>query len=877
LSFPDSVARGDVSLTNGAVVDVTGKKGGDIGITAGNIQMTGNSELQGGTFAKVGLPGSQSGDINLNATGAIELDASKIDNSVEIGNAGDTDIKTGSLNLTNGAQLTNSTSGFGNAGNVTVNASDRISLDASNIFSTVRSGATGNAGNIELNAGTLSLNKDSVLTNSTSGFGNAGNITIKVERDASFSGGNEIVRSGVQSNVESGAIGNGGQIRIETGSLNLNEGAQIQTLVREADLSKNLAAGEGIAGNVIVNARDAVTLDGISENEQFPSAIFSSLGSGAIGNAGNIELNAKTFSLTNGAQLTNSTSGFGNAGNVTVNVGDRISLDAGALINSSTYGKGNAGNVTINATESVELSGEVRDQNGKTTSPGGLFADVSTGGQGKGGNLTINTKRLSVSDGSKVQASTFGEGDSGDLTIRASDIDVFETPIYNVYSTGIFAEVSQAINPDSPDIILAKGKGKAGNLTIETERLRIKDGGQVSTSTYNEGNAGTLTVKASDSIEVSGKIQNANELISPKGESFLAAEVKKGATGRGGNLKIETGTLKIANEARISVSSLDESGTAGNLDIKADSIQLDRGTITAATAAGEGGNINLTFDDTLKMRNNSRISAQASNNANGGNVTINADDGFIVAYPNQNNDIVANATQGDGGKIDINSQRIFGLQERKSNPPNQTNDIDASSEFKRSGSVNIKNLDVNPSGEVIQSPQNTVEPDEIVAQACGAGSNGELINSFTVTGRGGLPHSPTEPLNSEAVRVSGGQGSGGAEVQGSGGAEVQGSGGAEEVKTSNRKVSSDEIIPARGIAINEKGQIVLTRYPTPNTPQRTTVPQQPNCSSSLTVEEFLAMDIKEHELDEWLDKEPVKSFLTDMLHSFIEEQEMKYS
>ncbi|MGL5807866.1 MAG: hypothetical protein ACRC11_20925 [Xenococcaceae cyanobacterium] len=38
----------------------------------------------------------------------------------------------------------------------------------------------------------------------------------------------------------------------------------------------------------------------------------------------------------------------------------------------------------------------------------------------------------------------------------------------------------------------------------------------------------------------------------------------------------------------------------------------------------------------------------------------------------------------------------------------------------------------------------------------------------------------------------------------------------------NRKhVSSDQIIPARGIAVNAQGQIVLTRYPTPNTGQRT--------------------------------------------------------
>ncbi|MGL5805995.1 MAG: hypothetical protein ACRC11_11220, partial [Xenococcaceae cyanobacterium] len=267
--------------------------------------------------------------------------------------------------------------------------------------------------------------------------------------------------------------------------------------------------------------------------------------------------------------------------------------------------------------------------------------------------------------------------------------------------------------------------------------------------------------------------------------------------------------------------------------------------------------------------------------ASGGNITINAPDGFIVAYPNQNNDIVATAQEGEGGQITINSKSVFGFaseniqsnlssEERNNISNNRTNDINSTSNTSRPS--DRSSIIIQPLDTVERSPENLVEPNETVAQACGAGSNGELTNSFTVTGRGGLPHSPTEPLKSEAVRVSGGQESRGAEEQ-RGRRE-------EEVKVSdlpqgvlrNRKVSSDEIIPARGIAINEKGQVVLTRYPTPNTPQRITAPQQPNCSSSLTVEEFLAMDIKEHELDEWLDKEPVKSFLTDMLYSFIEQQ-----
>ncbi len=36
----------------------------------------------------------------------------------------------------------------------------------------------------------------------------------------------------------------------------------------------------------------------------------------------------------------------------------------------------------------------------------------------------------------------------------------------------------------------------------------------------------------------------------------------------------------------------------------------------------------------------------------------------------------------------------------------------------------------------------------------------------------------------------------------------------------NKTSSSNEIVPARGMVMNEKGQIVLTGYPTPNAAQR---------------------------------------------------------
>jgi filamentous hemagglutinin family protein len=559
-----------------------------------------------------------------------------------------------------------------------------------------------------------------------------------------------------------------------------------------ADVSLNnqadflVAAGGG--GDIAINARN---ID-IENKSSLNAGILSNLGS-TDSQAGNIFINARNLNVINSSTISNSVFGKGNAGDLIVNVENFIVQDS--QISSSTFGEGNAGDLIVNASESVKLSGE--DPDGF---PGGLFAQVDIKGKGDGGDLTIDTKRLSVSDGSKIQVSTFGLGNSGDLTIRASEIDVFETPIDNFFSTGIFAETSLANTPGSPDI-QAIGKGNAGNLTIETDRLMIKDGGQISASTRGIGNAGTLTVKASDSIEVSG-IEDANAFGGSKGGSrsvsFLAAEVIEGATGKGGNLNIETGQLKIVNEGKISVSALNESGTAGNLDINANSIQLDRSQISAATAFGEGGNINLKIDDTLTMRNDSLISAQALNDANGGNVNI--DTNFIVAFPNQNNDIIANADNGKGGNISITAESVFGIEERIL-LNDLTNDINVSSEFGLDGTVSIFTPDINPVQGATELPSNVVEPEQTTAQACQANREAAAKNGLVINGKGGLPATPDQPLTSQNLLING-------EV-------TSAQAIPEPIETSQGKIQL-----ARGIKFTKDGGIILTPYPTNNAGER---------------------------------------------------------
>ena len=141
---------------------------------------------------------------------------------------------------------------------MTVRARDAVSLADANIFSTGEAGGVGKGGNIDINAATLSLIDGAQLltiTRGTSatapaGRGDAGNVNVNVTGIANIAGEKNDFRSGIFSLVEAGTVGNGGNITIDSGSLSLQDRAQLA--------ASTLGLGNG--GNVIVSAKDDVSL-----------------------------------------------------------------------------------------------------------------------------------------------------------------------------------------------------------------------------------------------------------------------------------------------------------------------------------------------------------------------------------------------------------------------------------------------------------------------------------------------------------------------------------------------------------------------------------------------------------------------------------------
>ena len=301
---------------------------------------------------------------------------------------------------------------------------------------------------------------------------------------------------------------------------------------------------------------------------------------------------------------------------------------------------------------------------------------------------------VSLRDGAQIRAGTFGSGDGGALIVKVTEsLQVIGESVEDLLSSALTTGTT--------------GTGDASDLTIETKYLTVQDGGLISAETQSQGNAGNLMIAASQ--------------------------------------------LTLQNKGEIVVSGQGEFNP-GNLTVTADKITLDnQSSIEANTESGSQGNITLNTNNLLTLRRNSEISTNATGTATGGNITINAADGFIVAIPEENSDITANAIQAKGGKVEIDARSIFGIEAREEQTPKS--DITATSDLgvQFSGEITINTPDIDPESGLNELPSVPIDADALIAQNLCTLEDGRLAggSSFVILGRGGLPPSADDPLNNK--------------------------------------------------------------------------------------------------------------------------------
>ncbi|MEM9482448.1 MAG: filamentous hemagglutinin N-terminal domain-containing protein [Cyanobacteria bacterium P01_F01_bin.116] len=431
-------------LLSGAFSDVSRNAvgmGGSIEISADTLNVTNGARLNASTL-NIG----DAGDILIQARDNVLFDNSDavsivLENS--IGEGGNIEIFTRSLELINGADLNNFTFGIGNAGNITIQAQDQVLFDNSTALSLVAPGAVGNGGNVTISANTLEVINNSDLSSITFGEGNAGSVIIQAQDSVRFDD------SGATSAVDRRAQGDGGNVEISARTLNVNNNS----------LLSSGTLGIGNAGNVIIQARDSVLFENSSD-------VNSTVGNAAEGDGGNVEISANILEVNNES-----------------------------LLSTGTFGSGNAGNVIIQTQSSV------RFENASV-----VGSSVGFDAEGRGGNIEISTNTLEVNNESQLTASTFGMGRAGNLLLQVGDQILLDNSGLFVASVsnspaGNIDLISGEVQLENNSLLSAISTTvDGGNLLLNLDTLvLLRDGSQITAtagSAQTGGNGGNITITA---------------------------------------------------------------------------------------------------------------------------------------------------------------------------------------------------------------------------------------------------------------------------------------------------------------------------------------------------------------------------------------------
>lgn len=660
-------------------------------------------------------------------------------------------------------------------------------------------GSGANTGDVVVRGRNVAVTKGSQV-GILSSAGEAGNLTLIASESLEISGNG--TKAGFEdffaiafNNISDSASGKNSKIDVATAKLSVTNGGNIATFNTNSN-------NQGV--NIAISALEII-LDGTNVfNADTPvlAGIYAQTEEAATGNGGTIAIDTDKLTVNNGAQ-----------------------------INSSTFSAGNAGSLKVVASESVKLTGI--DSNSNRASS--LVANtrpretegVSTA-TGDGGDILVTTPELIVTDGAQIAATSTSQGTGGNVTLNVSESILLSGTAPEAElnrRTGITVSAAPFISTTGE---LIPTTGNAGSLSITANNLNIEQGAIVAASTFTSGDGGDATIDvnnlvisdggqiragslrfndtADNELGVGGNIElTANSvLITGTGDingDFVTSSLSTIAesTGRAGDIAFVADSLTIEDGAEINASATG-SGAAGNIAIGSQIASLDRGSIEAVTFAGEGGNITLSITDNLILSNESQISAEAREDANGGNIKIDSD--LITAFPSQpdGSDIIAQAERGSGGNIEIFTESLLGIDQGEAIPGNENNDIDASSEFGLNGNVIIDVFDLRSTGELRELPVNVNVAGSVqtTAQACQADLSGEA-NTLVIEGKGGSVR-PDEPLISTAILLEKDE-----SAQKYESAEIQ-----------SFQTSRGKIIPAQGAKVTKDGHIILTSSRTDN-------------------------------------------------------------
>ena len=677
-----------------------------------------------------------------------------------------------SVELEGEALLLTGTRGSGNAGDLIVKADQGVTLRNGGSIA-VDTIASGEAGKLTIETPQLAIRSGSRVSAATSGEGLGGDVTISSNSvEVSGTSASGIVPSGIFTNTQGRK--KGGEVKIETSSLSLTDGARIQAQT----------SGTGAAGNISITATDSIDISGVSPFG-LNSGLLTSSETDTSGPGGNIVMNQDnsqgTVRLSKRGFLSARTRSSKDGGNIEVNANKLVMETGGQIITAATINSsGQAGSITVNATESVTIDGT-----GTPFTP----TDDPTIGTSFEGQKVFNLDSLEFSTESNPDVEDSGEGGipyvsvertpeqiRSDTTILGAADDTFDYYVFTIGapdspdSRGIF----DIDNGDRGDI----GEDTAGDIDTELFLFNLNTGkllddnddsatisqgaggstnrrdSYISNTTLNPGiyviGVGEYNSSASRDSLISGDTPDAGDTYTlqlslennnPNPDDFnpnqglnsgLFAQTK--GIGDAGNVTINTPQLTVQNGAKVSASSI--SSVGGNITLEdLNTLEVSNGEISASTESGTARNLTLnengTAANSVLLTGNSTLSVEAKDDGagqpgNAGSIKLNTEQLTLTGTSaTERASISASTTGGESQEIILQNVDELNLTH---------GEISASTETGQAGSISL-NQGENSARSVELSGQDTRISVEATEEEGNAGS--VTINTSDLTLKGG--------------------------------------------------------------------------------------------------------------------------------------------
>ena len=596
-----------------------------------------------------------------------------------------------------------------NGGEVNIQVSDSVNIKGPpsdfNGFSGILTAAglpfPGDVPHIRIKASSISLSEGGVVQTVRQGPGNPSNISIEADTVE--------VRSGASIAARNEFEGPGGTLTVNARNVTLDS----------AGSDPLSPVPTGLSAQAFFHPDYGFA----DETGSFAKAFLPSL---QLADSGSITVNATgTLTMRGSAQISSDNFAFGKSGNVTINAGDMLLVGAGAntgLISAQSRLAGRAGDVTVNATGSIDMQNGFRISANTLGSDDGGQANVKAGRSitmsgnstfissitsqpvdsdldsfaelffsffqatrgieildypslraalgvapgpndlmnvlaalstisdgagnplvaltdftpGAGGKVSITAPVLAVNDGAHIETSTVWDGNAGAIEVNVGSLTVRDG--------AIIGSRSGAVRPDRGFTV---GAGNAGTVNIAaTDTVEISgrsptsgEGSIVTTNTFGDGNAGNISLSANQV-----NIQNGAIVASATGGTVNGQLIV--GTGNAGQISVSTPTLTMA-DGTISVAT-SGSGSAGSIFLNGNTLSLTGGAqvVSSTTGAGQGGSVTVSAPGSLSVSGSgtavSGLFSTAESTGSAGQIAV----------------TTPALTMGDGGTISVATSNI---------------------------------------------------------------------------------------------------------------------------------------------------------------------------------------------------------------------------